>query len=154
MTYDKPSFLAGLAVGRQLKGWGAGAGRGTGFYYTDTGERELVNRQGGSEFNRILLPAGTRYCAMYVPDGYMYVFAAAEEAFTLRSFSNNNEENILGSGRITLGDRTFYYACNDWTTPLPTPLVDCVCPVRSPGGVGLSREQLATQGILYLFGDR
>ena len=27
MTYDKTSFLAGVAVGRQLKGWGGPAGR-------------------------------------------------------------------------------------------------------------------------------
>ena len=155
MNYDKSSFLAGIAVGRQLKGWSGGAGgarQGVGFYYTATGEMELINRQSDSELNYILLPAGLRYCTMYIPNGRMYVFAAAPSRFTMKAYSNNIEEVLAGSGRIVMGGRSYYYAIGEWYSPLPTPLVDCIDPVHASGSIVLTNPEVIAQGMLYLFG--
>ena len=156
MTYDKSSFLAGVAVGRQLKGWGAGKGDGgvSGRYCTATGEKELMNRQGDSEFNRIQLTAGVRYCTMHIPGGHMYVFAASPEPLELRAFSNDNEEGGIITGRIVLGEQIYHYAYCYWYNPLPVPLVDCILPVRGVGVTAIPGDQVVVQGIQYLYGGR
>jgi len=152
VNYDKNSFLAGIAVGRQLKGWATAQGRGIGgaIVRVGTGEKELVNMQGQSERNYVLTDAGIRYVPLHIADGNMYVFAAALEPFTFRTFSNNSEEGVT-TGSIIYYGTTYHYAHAYWYSPTPTPTIPCNTPVViKPRQISLSADMLVTQGMLML----
>ena len=150
MNYDKESFLAGIAVGRQLKGWATAAGRGiAGVIRYGTGEKELVNIQSATESNYVLVEPGVRYTSIFT-GVEMYTFAAAPREFTFRNFSNDREEHIE-SGRIMYYGVEYHYAWGYWYSPVPTPTIVCNPPaVIKPGQNRLTTDMLVTQGMLLL----
>lgn len=151
MTYDKDAFLAGIAVGRQLKGW-ATAQSLSGIVRTGTGGKELVNMQGSTEHNYVLAEVGLRYVPFYVPEGRMYVFAAALEPFTFRVFSNDREETgDVITGTILYKNVEYNFAHTGWYSPLPTPTIICNEPPAVMGANRqLSNDMVVTLGMLTL----
>lgn len=159
MNYDKNSFLSGVAVGRQMKGWASGGGVALPVREVRiaTGEKETICTQGsggGFELNTIQLPAGTQYVCISAPDGSLYAAAVAEEPFTLYFYANDSSDGSATANRFQYGGKTVYFATDGWTTPLPTPLVPFASAICAYGyGNGhVDAKLLTVQGLMFILG--
>jgi hypothetical protein len=98
MQYDKNSFLAGLAVGRQLKGWGAASRRPQPVpvynnYLQFFGQEWIDSDYLATPYTRILIVATIR---PVMPPSGLFLFGSRSGAYSADSFAFVASGNSLG----------------------------------------------------------